>query len=72
MRVAVNPKTNTIYVANEGAGTGGTISVINGRTNTVAATIPVGTAFGIAADPKTNTAFVSGVDSVSVIAPCRK
>src|SRR6266568_6428361 len=34
--VAVNPRTNTIYVANDS----GTVSVIRGRTNTVRATIP--------------------------------
>jgi len=67
--IAVYPKTRAVYVANEGDGT---VSVINGRTDTVMATIPVGAAFGIAADAKTDTAYVSGVDTVSVIAPCRK
>src|SRR4051794_23638641 len=37
--VAVNPKTDTVYVANE---YDDTVSVISGRTNTVTATIPVG------------------------------
>jgi DNA-binding beta-propeller fold protein YncE len=46
--------------------------VIEGRTGTVTATIAVGAAFGVAADPKTDTAYVSGGDTVSVIAPCRK
>ena len=38
--VAVNPATNTIYVASFDAGT---VSVIDGQTNTVTATIRVGT-----------------------------
>jgi YVTN family beta-propeller protein len=38
--VAVNPATGTVYVANRG----GTVSVINGHTNTVVATIAVGQA----------------------------
>jgi len=49
--IAVNPKTRAVYVANEGDGT---VSVINRRTYTVMATIPVGPAFGIAADAKTD------------------
>src|SRR5690348_8348243 len=55
--VAANPKTNTIYVANF---SGGTVSVISGRTNTVTATIPVGGgADGIETNPKTNTIYVA-------------
>ena len=39
----------------------------------VTATIPVSqVAFGVAVNPKTDTAYVSGGDTVSVIAPCRK
>jgi YVTN family beta-propeller protein len=71
-QVAANPKTRAVYVANEGSGTGASVSVIEGRTGTVTATIAVGAAFGVAADPKTDTAYVSGGDTVSVIAPCRK
>ncbi len=48
--VAANPKTKTIYVANDA---GNTVSVISGLTNTVTATIPVGTApTGIAGDQR--------------------
>lgn len=46
--VAVNPDADTIYVTNSGSNT---VSAINGRTNTVAATVSVGTQpQGIAAD----------------------
>jgi YVTN family beta-propeller protein len=54
-------------VANE---TDGTVSVIDGDTNTVTATIPVGSfPFGVAADPGTKTIYVtnSGDNTVSVI-----
>src|SRR5215470_10591626 len=64
---AVNPRTNTIYVTNSHAGT---VSVINGATNTVVATIPVGNnPLGAGVDPATNTIYVSnGFSSrVSVI-----
>ena len=37
--VAVNPQTDTVYVANNG----GAVSVINGRTNKVTGAIDVGT-----------------------------
>ena len=67
--VAANPKTNTIYVPNS---FDSTVSVINGRTNTVTTTIPVGSTAipaGAAANPKTNTIYVANFDSntVSVI-----
>ena len=68
-----NPTTSTVYVANSVVP--GTVSVINGQTNTVTATISVGAApFGIAVNPKTGTVYVtnSGDGTVSVIAPCRK
>src|SRR5215469_16522813 len=49
--VAADPKTKTIYAANE---LDGTASVISARTNTVTATIPVGSSpRAVAADPKT-------------------
>ena len=54
---------------------GNTVSVINGRTNTVTATIPVGTApDAVAANPKTNTIYVTnlGDNTVSVLSPCPK
>jgi len=73
--VAVNEKTNAVYVTNFGNRANhfkGTVSVISGRTNTVTATIGVGRQpQGIAADPKTNTIYVAnsqpGVNTVSVI-----
>ena len=39
LAVAVNPSTNTVYVANFGDNS---VSVIKGKTNTVTATVPVG------------------------------
>jgi YVTN family beta-propeller protein len=65
--VAVNPGTNTAYVAND---YDGTVSVIRSRTNTVTATITVGNGpFGVAVNGRTNTAYVANsVDNtVSVI-----
>jgi DNA-binding beta-propeller fold protein YncE len=47
--------------------------VISGRTNTVTATVPVGLApLGVAANPKTNTAYIanSGSATVSLLSPC--
>jgi DNA-binding beta-propeller fold protein YncE len=51
--------------------------VISGRTNTMTATIPVGSGegpFGVAADPKTHTIYVINANSgtVSVLAACPK
>jgi YVTN family beta-propeller protein len=65
--VAVNPVTNTAYVANF---FGNTVSVISGRTGTVTVTIPVGTGpAGVAVNPVTNTAYVANFfdNTVSVI-----
>lgn len=70
--VAVNPKTNTIYAANELAGT---VSVISGQTNTVTATIHVGSVpRGVAVDTKAKATYVANLDSntVSVLAACPK
>jgi YVTN family beta-propeller protein len=70
--VAVDEKTNTIYVANSNSNT---VSVLSGRTNTVTSTIPVGGGlFGVAVDPKTNTAYVAnpGNSTLDVLAPCPK
>ena len=68
--VAVNPRTNRVYVANTGDGT---VSVINGNSNDVAATIPVpnagsGTLQDVAVNPCTNLIYaaVSG-QQISVI-----
>jgi DNA-binding beta-propeller fold protein YncE len=47
--------------------------VISGRTNTVVATIPVGTdPFGVAANPRTNTIYVANDldNTVSVLTSC--
>jgi len=65
--VAVNPKTNRVYVANEGDGT---VSVIDGDTAAVVATIPVGyMPWAVAVNPDTNRIYVAngGDNSVSVI-----
>jgi YVTN family beta-propeller protein len=68
----VNPITNMIYGTNIGHpfGTGNTVSVINGATNAVVATIPVGTGpFGVGVNPATNMTYVANhfSDDVSVI-----
>lgn len=53
--VAVNPTTNEIYITNEG----GTVSVIDGSTNSVTSTIPVDSfAEGVAVNPVTNMVYV--------------
>jgi YVTN family beta-propeller protein len=65
--VAVNPTTDTIYVANNGSNT---VSMIDGATDTVTATIAVGTSpYSVAVDPLTNTIYVAnfGSRTVSVI-----
>src|SRR6266581_3601133 len=66
--VAVNPKTNTIYVTNPPSET---VTVISGQTNTVVATIPVagGLPSGVAVNPKTKIIYVANLlsDTVSVI-----
>ena len=56
--VAVNPRTNTIYVANS---QDSTVSVINGRTNTVVTTVPVdgGVPVGVAVNPRTRMIYVT-------------
>jgi YVTN family beta-propeller protein len=65
--VAVNTITNRIYVANWGSDN---VSVIDGATNTVAATIPVGSGpVGVGVNTITNRIYVAnwGSDNVSVI-----
>ena len=65
--LAVNPKTNKIYVANSGSNS---VSVIDGFTDRVERNIIVGsTPDGVAVNPKTNKIYVanSGSNSVSVI-----
>jgi YVTN family beta-propeller protein len=63
--VAVNPKTNTLYVTNYSSPT---VWVISGRTNTVTASIsdPDG-AYGVAVNPKTNTVYVGDFSALAVI-----
>ena len=53
-----------IYVANSG---GGTVSVIDGKTNTVSETIPAGThVYGIAVNPSTGLVY-AGNDSPGIV-----
>jgi YVTN family beta-propeller protein len=69
--VGVNGVTNKIYIANFGpSGSGNTVSVIDGSTNTVVRTIVVGSGPRRAAvNDETNTIYVSnsGSNTVSVI-----
>jgi YVTN family beta-propeller protein len=53
--VAVNPTTDTIYVANGD----GTLSVIDGATNDVTSVTLGGYLSGVAVDPSTNTVYVA-------------
>lgn len=53
--IDVNPTTNRIYVANAGSNT---VSVIDGSTNTVVATIPVTSPDGVGVNPVTNRIYV--------------
>ena len=65
--VAVNPSTNTVYVANF---SDGSVSVVDGSTNTVTSTVSVGSyPAGVAVNPATNTVYVANYfsNSVSVI-----
>lgn len=62
--IVVNPATHRIYVTNRGSGT---VSVIDGATNTVIATIPVGwDPMYMAVNPNTNRVYVSGNGSSSL------
>jgi YVTN family beta-propeller protein len=66
--VAVNPTTNKIYVANQGASN--TVSVIDGNTNAVVSNIPVGMSpYRLAVNAHTNTIYLDneGDNTVSVI-----
>jgi YVTN family beta-propeller protein len=59
--IAVNERTNRVYMTNE---TGDTVSVIDGNTNTVLTTVSVGASpEGIACDTTTNRVYVA--DSLS-------
>ena len=60
------------YIANSGSNT---VSVIDGATNTVVATLPVGAGPShVAFAPESECAFVacSGADSVAVVVPARR
>jgi YVTN family beta-propeller protein len=62
--VATDATTHTIYVANN---YGGTISVIDGGTNTVTATIPVGfSPYDVGVNPTTNLIYVANTGSNTV------
>jgi YVTN family beta-propeller protein len=62
--VAVNPRTDTTYVANANSGT---VSVISGRTNSVTATVRVGrSANGVATNPTTKRIYVTNAASKTV------
>ncbi|MBU0491475.1 MAG: hypothetical protein KKA73_25435 [Chloroflexi bacterium] len=65
--VAVNPNTNRIYTSNYDDGT---VTVVDGNTNTTMGTIKVGTGpYGIAVNPTTNRIYVANrnSDNVTVI-----
>jgi YVTN family beta-propeller protein len=65
--IAVNPNTNTIYVANTNSNT---VSVIDGKTNKVTSNLTVGMfPSGIAVNPNSGIVYVAdqGSNSVSVI-----
>jgi YVTN family beta-propeller protein len=67
MGVTTDPKTSTVYIANEN---GNSVSVISEATNTVTATIRVGQApLAIAANPQTGLVYVANIvsNTVSVI-----
>jgi DNA-binding beta-propeller fold protein YncE len=74
---AVNPTTNTIYVSGSNeAGTNSTVSVIDGATNTVTATIVAGgycavcgSQGAIAVDPQTNRVYVA-VERTQLYSAC--
>lgn len=68
--VAVNPKSNDVYVVNSGSGANGSVSVIDAVKNKVVATIPVHRQpDSIDVDPQGRIAYVTnaGSNNVSVI-----
>jgi YVTN family beta-propeller protein len=69
--IAFNPNNGDMYVANQGSSSNN-VSVINSTTNTVVATIPVGSGpHGIAFNPNNGDMYVANhlSNNVSVIAP---
>jgi len=65
--VAVNPSTNTVYVTSRFYN--GSVSVINGSTNTVTSFGAGNNPYGVAVNPSTNTVYIAnfGNNTVSVI-----
>ena len=58
--VAVNPVTNTVYVTNSPLSTNGSVTVINGADNSIAATVTAGSAPDfVAVNPVTNKIYAS-------------
>ena len=67
--IAVNSRSSKIYVAsiNPSVIGSGQVEVINGKTNTVVATVPVGdSAAGVAVNPRTNTVYVANAKNRTV------
>ena len=64
--VAVDARTDTVYVA-DAFDQGGSVTVINGRTDTVTATELVSGARALAVDGADHTLLVGGTDGVSVV-----
>jgi YVTN family beta-propeller protein len=65
IRVAVDPGSHTVYVTNA---EDGVVSVIDGSTRTVTATVPVGKGpDGVAVDPGSHTVYVANDNTLSVI-----
>ena len=65
--VTVNPNTNLVYVTNS---SNETVSVIDGKTNTVTKTVTVGALpVGVAVNPNTNLIYVTNANdnSISII-----
>ena len=64
--VALNPNTNRIYAVNSGYASN-SVSVIDGNTNTVIATVPVGnTPFALDVNPRTNLVYVGNNQDTTV------
>jgi YVTN family beta-propeller protein len=61
--LAIDPATNTIYVADYS----GIVTVIDGATNTVVATVPVGLyPVAVAVNPATHLVYVASFGSASI------
>jgi DNA-binding beta-propeller fold protein YncE len=64
--VTVDPRTDTVYVA-DAFDRGGSVTVVDGRTDTVTATVLVNGARALAVDGAERTLLVGGTDGVSVV-----